>query len=84
MQILILLTYLGIKTNRYTATLGDMSTDPALKCFCPTPDTCLGKGLYDIFPCVKAPLVGSLPHFYDTDPQYLTQVDGLHPNEVKI
>nr|AIU56857.1 sensory neuron membrane protein 1 [Microplitis mediator] len=71
----------GIKTNRYIASLGDMSTDPTLKCLCPTPDTCLGKGLYDIFPCVKAPLVCSLPHFYDTDPQYLTQVDGLHPNE---
>nr|AQN78521.1 sensory neuron membrane protein 1 [Meteorus pulchricornis] len=71
----------GIKTNRYTASLGDMSKDPEIKCLCPTEDTCLKKGLMDLFNCVKAPIVASLPHLYQVEKEYLSQVDGLHPNE---
>nr|AWS20447.1 sensory neuron membrane protein 1 [Aphidius gifuensis] len=71
----------GLKTNHYTAELGDMSKDPELKCFCQTPETCLKKGLFDLFNCVKAPLVASLPHLYLVDESYLEQVDGLHPNK---
>lgn len=59
-----------------------MSKDPELKCFCKTPETCLKKGLFDLFNCVKAPLVASLPHLYLVDESYLEQVDGLHPNKV--
>nr|QNL15118.1 sensory neuron membrane protein 2 [Aulacocentrum confusum] len=70
----------GIPSNRYTASLGDMSKDPELKCLCPTADTCLKKGLFDLFNCVKAPIVASLPHLYEVDEEYLRQVDGLHPN----
>ncbi|XP_043284448.1 sensory neuron membrane protein 1 isoform X2 [Venturia canescens] len=71
----------GIKANHYTLSFGDMSTDPELKCFCPTEDTCLKKGLYDLFPCVNAPIVASLPHLYDVDEMYLQQVDGLRPTK---
>ncbi|KAF7992411.1 hypothetical protein HCN44_001736 [Aphidius gifuensis] len=71
----------GIKTNYYTAELGDTSKDPELKCFCEAPDKCLKKGLFDLFKCVKAPLVASLPHLYLVDESYLEQVDGLNPKE---
>ena len=37
---------------RYTANLGDMSTRPDEKCYCPTPDTCLKRGLFDLTKCV--------------------------------
>lgn len=71
----------GIHTYHYTADLGDMSTVPEEKCFCPTPDTCLTKNLMDLYKCIGAPLVASLPHFLGSDKKYLEMVDGLHPNE---
>ncbi|XP_015587038.1 sensory neuron membrane protein 1 [Cephus cinctus] len=71
--------YKGLSTNRYTANLGDMSTDPHLQCFCPTPETCLKKGLFDLTKCVNAPIIASLPHFYLTDESYLETVQGLQP-----
>ncbi|XP_011159294.2 sensory neuron membrane protein 1 isoform X2 [Solenopsis invicta] len=71
----------GVNTLRYTADLGDMSTNPREKCFCPTPDTCLGKNLYDMTKCLKVPIIGSLPHFYGGDGTYLKLVDGLNPTQ---
>ncbi|XP_015114625.1 sensory neuron membrane protein 1 isoform X1 [Diachasma alloeum] len=71
----------GLKTNHYNADFGDMNTDENLKCLCTAPDKCLKKGLIDLFTCLGAPMVASLPHFYLVDPFYLTQVDGLHPNQ---
>ncbi|XP_023289833.1 sensory neuron membrane protein 1 isoform X2 [Orussus abietinus] len=73
--------YKGIRTNRYTADLGDMSTHPEEKCFCPTEDTCLKKGLYDLTKCVGAPIVASLPHLYLADESYLETVEGLKPTQ---
>ena len=52
------------------------------KCFCPTPDTCLTKNLFDLSKCVGAPFVASLPHLLGSDEKYLKMVDGLHPNDV--
>lgn len=71
----------GVNTLHYTANLGDMSTNPMEKCFCPTPETCLTKNFYDMTKCLGVPIIGSLPHFYDTDGKYLAMVDGLHPNQ---
>ncbi|XP_018359576.1 PREDICTED: sensory neuron membrane protein 1-like isoform X1 [Trachymyrmex cornetzi] len=71
----------GVKTLRYTANLGDMSTNPMEKCFCPTPETCMTRNFYDMTKCLGVPIIGSLPHFYDTDGKYLEMVDGLHPNQ---
>ncbi|XP_070515757.1 sensory neuron membrane protein 1-like isoform X1 [Cardiocondyla obscurior] len=71
----------GINTLHYTADLGDMSTNPREKCFCPTPDTCMTRNFYDMTKCLGVPIIGSLPHFYDTDGKYLQMVDGLHPNQ---
>lgn len=76
-------SYKGIKTNYYTANLGDMSKNPEEKCFCPTPTTCHKKGIFDITKCTGAPIWLSLPHFYETDPFYLSQVEGLSPDMQK-
>ncbi|XP_015114525.1 sensory neuron membrane protein 1 [Diachasma alloeum] len=74
-------SYKGVPTNLYTADLGDMNKDEDLKCLCQAPDKCMKKGYIDLFPCVGAPLIASLPHFYLGDPFYLSQVDGLKPNK---
>lgn len=71
----------GIRVNRFVAGFGDMSTDPKLKCYCPKPDFCLKKGVHDLTNCVGAPIVTSLPHFWDGDESYQKGVRGLHPNE---
>lgn len=71
----------GVKVNRFIAGFGDMSTDPKLKCYCPKPDFCLKKGVHDLTNCVGAPIVTSLPHFWDGDESYQKGVRGLHPNE---
>ncbi|XP_011635608.1 sensory neuron membrane protein 1-like isoform X1 [Pogonomyrmex barbatus] len=71
----------GVNTLHYTADLGDMSTNPMEKCFCPTPETCLSRNFYDMTKCLGVPIIGSLPHFYDTDGKYLQMVDGLNPNQ---
>lgn len=73
--------YDGIPVRKYSASLGDMSTDPNLKCYCPSPDNCLKKGLMDLTKCGKVPIVASLPHFYDSDASYVRGVRGLNPNE---
>ncbi|KAK9307566.1 hypothetical protein QLX08_002177 [Tetragonisca angustula] len=71
----------GINTFHYTADLGDMSTNPAEKCFCPTRKTCLTKNLFDVSKCIDIPIIVSLPHFLGSDEKYLKMVDGLHPND---
>nr|CAD7587218.1 unnamed protein product [Timema genevievae] len=76
-------TYKGIKGYRYTATLGDMSSNPNEKCFCPTEDTCLKKGSFELSRCAGAPLVVTLPHMYETDEEYLRSVIGQHPEQRK-
>ncbi|KAK9875891.1 hypothetical protein WA026_009678 [Henosepilachna vigintioctopunctata] len=75
--------YNGIPIWVYTASLGDMSKNANEKCFCPTNDTCLKKGLMDLFKCVGVPLYVSLPHFYDSDITYLQGVLGLNPKKEK-
>ncbi|XP_076179676.1 sensory neuron membrane protein 1 [Ptiloglossa arizonensis] len=71
----------GVNTLHYTANFGDMSTNSMEKCFCPTSDTCLTKNLYDMYKCLGAPFIGSLPHFLGSEEKYLQLVDGLNPNE---
>lgn len=74
----------GVNTLRYTVDLGDMSKNEMEKCFCPTPETCLSRNLYDLSKCLGAPIIGSLPHFYESEPKYLELVEGLHPTQVNI
>lgn len=59
--------YAGIKSNHYTVGLGDISSDPNLHCLCKDPDNCPVQGTFDLFPCMGAPLVATLPHFYDSN-----------------
>lgn len=73
--------YDGISVNKYTASLGDMSANKEDKCYCYTPDTCLKKGLMDLYKCGGIPIYISMPHFYDSDKSYLEGIEGLNPNQ---
>lgn len=75
--------YDDIPVNSYYAILGDMSKNENEKCYCYTPDTCLKKGVIDLYKCSGVPIYASLPHFYDSDESYLKGVKGLHPNETE-
>ncbi|KAJ8687762.1 hypothetical protein QAD02_023556 [Eretmocerus hayati] len=73
----------GLTLNRYTTSFGvDIEKYPQHKCFCVDPDDC-PKGIYDVYKCVKAPIIISNPHFYNADPRYLDMVEGLHPDKEK-
>ncbi|CAG9762361.1 unnamed protein product [Ceutorhynchus assimilis] len=80
--------YDQIPVGSFTASLGDASKNPDEKCFCTNPDTCLKKGLMDLYKCTKIPLYASLPHFYDSDASYVNGVRGLKPvaekHEIRI
>jgi hypothetical protein len=39
--------------------------------------------LINRFPCTRAPLIGSKPHFLDADEELLAAVDGLVPNRLE-
>ncbi|KAJ8687761.1 hypothetical protein QAD02_023555, partial [Eretmocerus hayati] len=71
----------GLSTMRYTTDLGtDPEANPRHKCYCAAPDNCMKKGAYDAFKCMGLPLVVTNPHFYNADPEFLEQVEGLNPN----
>lgn len=75
--------YAGIPTKIYGL---DLSYEDNVKeCYCrDPPDGCPPKGTFDLFHCVKAPMLGSLPHFYNADPQLLNNfASGLYPDEQK-
>ncbi|CAH0560924.1 unnamed protein product [Brassicogethes aeneus] len=72
--------YDGIPAKMFTANLGDSSTNANEKCYCTTPETCLKKGLMDLFKCTGVPIYASLPHFLDADKSYLDGVQGLSPD----
>ncbi|XP_058800607.1 sensory neuron membrane protein 1-like [Phymastichus coffea] len=69
---------LGIHTNRYTVWLGDSSTIPQQKCYCPA-SGCLKAGVMDLHKCIGVPLVASHPHLWRAHNSYLKMVDGLNP-----
>lgn len=72
--------YMGVPTAEFGI---DLSNEKNSKeCFCrDPPDVCPRKGTFDLFPCVGAPMFGSMPHFYDADPWLLSNIDGLNPNK---
>lgn len=76
-------SYMGIKTNRYIARIGDLNTDPELQCFCDEPgkpDKCPLAGLMELTKCIKAPMYASMPHFLESDPSLLKNCKGLTPD----
>lgn len=77
-------SYAGIKTSRYIFNFGDSSKDENLYCYCNNPpDDCPPKGTYSLWKCLSAPLLVSLPHFLNADPNMLTKIDGMHPDQEK-
>lgn len=60
-----------------------MSKNKDEKCYCYTEDTCMKKGVIDLYKCNGIPIYASLPHFYESDKSYLKLVDGLKPNKTK-
>lgn len=57
-------SYQGIRSSHYVGDFGDIANDPKLKCFCRVPpDECPIKGTFDLYNCVGAPIIASLPHF---------------------
>ncbi|KAJ8915889.1 hypothetical protein NQ315_015502 [Exocentrus adspersus] len=75
--------YDGIPVRHYSATLGDMSRNEDEKCYCPTPETCLKKGIMDLYKCVGVPMYVTLPHFYEADESYSKGVRGMRPDRSK-
>nr|ALV87596.1 sensory neuron membrane protein 1 [Drosicha corpulenta] len=73
--------YNGIMCYYYDADFGDMSTDPDLKCFCPTNTTCLKKGAFSLQQCTGAPIIATLPHFFKCHEDYINGVGGVNPTE---
>ena len=75
--------YNGIPVSRYIADFGDMSNNPEEKCYCRSEDACMLKGALDMTKCVKAPIVATMPHFYNSDDSYIKGVKGVEPNKDK-
>nr|UTN00849.1 sensory neurons membrane protein [Semanotus bifasciatus] len=75
--------YDGIPVSEYAANLGDMSKNADEKCYCPTPETCLKKGVMDLYKCAGVPIYASLPHFFGSDKSYVKGIKGLTPDKNK-
>lgn len=78
--------YMKFPAWHYTMSLPDVKEDPSLHCLCEDPEdpeTCPPKGTFSLFKCLGAPLMASMPHFYNADPALLDGVDGLNPDQGK-
>lgn len=61
-------------------TFDNGATNPKNKCFC-SGGHCLKPGAFNLSQCTfGAPLALSYPHYYNADPSYLENIEGLHPN----
>ncbi|XP_075153553.1 protein peste-like [Haematobia irritans] len=73
----------GIKGYKYTG--GPRSVDngtlyPENACFCG--GECVPSGVMNVSSCrFGTPVFMSFPHFYQADPYYVNQVEGLNPNK---
>lgn len=72
--------YSGISTSRYGINFSHPSNTKACYCRHP-PDDCPAYGTFDLYHCMHAPFVGSLPHFFDADPKLVENIaEGINPN----
>lgn len=67
----------GVPAEKYYSDLGDMSSNPDEKCYCPK--TCLPKGIMDLTRCMGVPILATLPHFLRVDKEVAGTVKGLNP-----
>jgi len=70
----------GLETLRFIPS-HEAFSEKDHSCFCPGTGPCAPQGLFNVTNCHKAPMFLSWPHFYGGDPQLLSQVKGLSPNE---
>lgn len=75
----------GVKTLKFSG--GDRTVDngtlyPENKCYCD--GECVPSGLFNISSCrYGSPVFMSFPHFYNADPFYLDQIQGMKPDKDK-
>lgn len=50
-------------------------------CECDIYSQCTPHGTLNMYPCLDIFVLGSLPHFYLTDPSMLNTLDGMEPKE---
>jgi len=83
------ITYAGIDGYRYSPR-GDFLNEMP-ECFCINkirdalvqPNGCMYSGALDLTDCLDAPIVATLPHFYNAHRAYGLMVNGLDPDEEK-
>ncbi|CRK92365.1 CLUMA_CG005909, isoform A [Clunio marinus] len=62
----------------------DSIDDPETSCYCSKEKTCMKRGLGNITPCYyNIPTSLSLPHFYNSDPTLVDEVNGIKPVKEK-
>lgn len=50
--------------------------------FCIPEGNCLGSGVLNVSICKNgAPIIMSMPHFYQADEKFISAIDGMHPNK---
>lgn len=75
----------GVKTLKFSG--GDRTVDngtlyPENECYCS--GECVPSGLFNVSSCrFGTPVFMSFPHFYNADPYYLDQVEGMKPDKEK-
>ena len=75
----------GVTTFKFSG--GDRTVDngtlyPENECYCS--GECVPSGLFNVSSCrFGTPVFMSFPHFYNADPFYLDQVDGMKPQKDK-
>lgn len=55
--------FAGIKTRKFTMNY-DVTRYGSPNCYCRDDEICPPEGIFDLFPCVAAPIAISAPHFY--------------------
>ncbi|XP_034102036.1 sensory neuron membrane protein 1-like [Drosophila albomicans] len=77
-------SYNELPAQRYELSLGASRLEPDWSCYCTSyPDDCPADGTMDLVRCSGLPMVASLPHFFQAQPELVTQVEGLWPSKDK-
>lgn len=68
----------GIPLRTFSANLDRFAVN---KAYCRENGSCPIQGTLDLFNCFGVPIIATLPHFLDTDPSLLENIQsGLQPN----